>query len=412
MFKYVTEPSPTGTRVPRRAGRGRPAEGRLRLLAAAERLLATRGLEVPNREIVAAAGQHNQSAITYHFASRAGLIDAIRERHETPVAQHRQHLIARLPGPGERTTRQLVEAHVQPLAAEMLRCAPSYWARLGEMLLADQPRADPVLSELLELMVGHLSYLPELEAAGRVALTVRFLNAGLARWERDSQAGVDGTAPLAPFALILTDLAIAMLDAPSSVVPQIDAHLRLPHVADGRPSPPVRSGALLLDQRAQPPAVALDPPLQHQAGQRREHALEPARPDLRAQPDQAAPRASRLDDPRALGIDTGGGPPGQFRARADADDLAAVAQRAAGEPHDLGRGRARSRVTGRLGAHGQDARPPLRVAAVVGEHGPHLAGRAVDFDGRPDVDVHIPDSRAAAEVRQGHSRPVPAAGGH
>jgi AcrR family transcriptional regulator len=248
MFKYVTEASPTGTRASRRTGPGRPAEGRLRLLAAAEQLFATRGLGVPNREIVAAAGQHNRSAITYHFASRAGLIDAVCERHETPIAQHRQYLMARLPGPEDRTTRQLVEAHIQPLAAEMLHCAPSYWARLSEMLLVDQPlrfsrdiepsvhprpqqRADTVLSELLELMVAHLSHLPELEAADRVALTVRFLNSGLARWERDSQAGVDGVAPLAPFTLILTDLGVAMLGAPSSVPPQIDAYLRHPHLA-------------------------------------------------------------------------------------------------------------------------------------------------------------------------------------
>jgi AcrR family transcriptional regulator len=241
-----------GMRASPSAGPGRPAEGRLRLLAAAEQLFATRGFGVPNREIVAAAGQRNQSAITYHFASRAGLIDAVCERHETLIARHRQHLIARLPGLEDRTTRQLVEAHVQPLAAEMLRCAPSYWARLSEMLLADQPlrfgrdiqpavhptpqqRADTVLSELLELMVAHMRHLPELEAAGRVGLSVRFASSGLARWERDSQAGVDGVAPLASFTLILTDLAVAMLDAPSSVPPQIDAHLRHPHMA-GHPS--------------------------------------------------------------------------------------------------------------------------------------------------------------------------------
>jgi TetR/AcrR family transcriptional regulator, regulator of cefoperazone and chloramphenicol sensitivity len=234
MFKYVTELSPTGTRASRGAGPGRPAEGRLRLLAAAEQLFATHGLAVPNREIVAAAGQHNQSAVTYHFASRAGLIDAVCERHETPIAQHRQYLIARLPGPDGRTTRQLVEAHIQPLAAELLRCAPSYWARLSEILLADQPlrfsrgsepsvhprprqRADAVLSELLKLMVAHLSHLPELEAADRVALTVRFLNSGLARWEHDSEAGAGDVAPLASFMLVLTDLAVAMLDAPASV---------------------------------------------------------------------------------------------------------------------------------------------------------------------------------------------------
>jgi AcrR family transcriptional regulator len=236
VFSYVTETSSTRTRASGSgsAGHGRPAEGRLRLLAAAEQLFATRGLEVPNREIVATADQHNQSAITYHFASRAGLIDAVRERHETPIAQHRQQLIARLPGPEDRTTRQLVEAHIQPLAAEMLRCAPSYWARLTEMLLVDEPLwfgrglepsvgpgsqqpADSIQSELLELMVAHLSHLPESEAVDRVALTVRFLNSGLARWEHDSEVGVGDVAPLASFTLVLTDLAVAMLDASASV---------------------------------------------------------------------------------------------------------------------------------------------------------------------------------------------------
>jgi AcrR family transcriptional regulator len=247
VFKYVTETSLPSPRSSRSVGHGRPAEGRLRLLAAAEQLFATRGLEVPNREIVAAAGQHNRSAITYHFASRAGLIDSVRERHETPIAQHRQHLITRLPGPGDRTTRQLVEAYVQPLAAEMLRCAPSYWARLSELLLAAQPlrfsrdgrpsgrprRAAPALTGLTgltDLMVAHLSHLPESEAADRVALTVRFLNSGLARWERDNQDDAHTVAPLTSFTLILSDLAVAMLDAPSSVPPDGDAYFGRPHL--------------------------------------------------------------------------------------------------------------------------------------------------------------------------------------
>jgi AcrR family transcriptional regulator len=196
------------------------------LLAAAEQLLATRGLEVPNREILAAAGQRNRSAITYHFVSRARLIEAVRERHEVPIAQHRQQLITRLPRPADRTTRQLVEAHVHPLAAEMLRFTPSYWARLNELLLMDEPlrfdQSPRPADDVLELMVAHLGHLPEVEAVARVGLTVRFVSNGLARWERDSQAGVEGTAPLAPFTLILADLAIAMLDAPSSISPPID----------------------------------------------------------------------------------------------------------------------------------------------------------------------------------------------
>lgn len=223
MFRYVTDLPPTAAPAPR-TGPGRPAEGRVRLLAAAERLFATRGLEVPNREIVAAAGQHNQSAVTYHFGSRAGLLGAVREQHETLVEEHRMALVARLPGPGERTTRQLVEAHVRPLVTEMLRSSPSYWARLSE-LLADQPLFGPAASELPALMAAHLVHLPELEAAARVALTVRFLGSGLARWERDNEAaGEQGAAPLALFALVLTDLAVAMLDAPSSLAPPADGH--------------------------------------------------------------------------------------------------------------------------------------------------------------------------------------------
>ena len=80
-------------------------------------------------------------------------------------------------------------------------------------------------------MVAHLRHLPKAEAVGRVALTVRFLNSGLARWERDSGVGadcVDGLVPLAPFTLILTDLAVAMLEAPSSVPAQADVRLPRP----------------------------------------------------------------------------------------------------------------------------------------------------------------------------------------
>ncbi len=194
-----------------------------------------------------AAGLHNQSAVTYHFESRAGLLDAVRERHEAPIAQHRRHLIARLPGPEDRTTRQLVDAHIQPLAAEMLRCAPSHWARLSEMLLLHQPlrfardirpsvharlhAADTVLSELLELTVAHLRHLPKLEAVDRVGLTNRFLNSALARWERDSQADIDCVAPLATFTLTLADLAVTMLNAPSCVPPPLDAQLLPSHPA-------------------------------------------------------------------------------------------------------------------------------------------------------------------------------------
>ena len=247
----MSQLSPACRRADRGAGPARAASGRLRLLDAGEQLLATRGLDVPDRVIVAAADQHNRSAVNYHFGSRAGLIDAIRERHETPIALHRHHLIARLPRPEDRTTRQLAEAHIRPLTAEMLRSAPSYWARFSAMLLLDQPlrltrdlerpgpaspdaAARPALSDLFDLIVAHLTHLAEPEAAGRVALTIRFLISGLSRWERDSQADPDLVAPLTAFSLIVTDLAVAMLDAPGSVPPHIDAEAGPPHAMAGR----------------------------------------------------------------------------------------------------------------------------------------------------------------------------------
>lgn len=91
--------------------------------------------------------------------------------------------------------------------------------------------ARPALSDLFDLMVAHLTHLPEPEAAGRIALTIRFLIGGLSRWEHDSQADPDLVAPLTAFSLILTDLAVIMLDAPGSVPPRSDAQVGYAHGA-------------------------------------------------------------------------------------------------------------------------------------------------------------------------------------
>jgi AcrR family transcriptional regulator len=59
---------------------------RLALLRAAETLFLAKGIEaVSLREISAAAGQGNHSAAGYHFKTIDGVVDAILERHSTPV---------------------------------------------------------------------------------------------------------------------------------------------------------------------------------------------------------------------------------------------------------------------------------------------------------------------------------------
>src|SRR6516165_9746897 len=47
------------------------------LLDVAEALISARGLDVSLREIAAAAGQRNNSAVRYHFGDKDGLISAL-----------------------------------------------------------------------------------------------------------------------------------------------------------------------------------------------------------------------------------------------------------------------------------------------------------------------------------------------
>lgn len=57
---------------------GAAAATRLKIMAAAERLFADRGIDgVPLREIAAAAGQGNNTAVQYHFGTKEKLVYAI-----------------------------------------------------------------------------------------------------------------------------------------------------------------------------------------------------------------------------------------------------------------------------------------------------------------------------------------------
>ena len=84
-------------------------ETKARLAREAERLFATRGVyQVTVREIVNAAGQRNVSALTYHFGSREGLLEAILIQHGDPTDVARgEHLAASggTPARGTSSTR-------------------------------------------------------------------------------------------------------------------------------------------------------------------------------------------------------------------------------------------------------------------------------------------------------------------
>jgi AcrR family transcriptional regulator len=62
-----------------------------RLVAAAERLFAERGIDtVSLREINQASGARNSMAIQYHLSDRIGLIQAVLDKH-LPTLEARRH---------------------------------------------------------------------------------------------------------------------------------------------------------------------------------------------------------------------------------------------------------------------------------------------------------------------------------
>lgn len=84
-----------------------------RLLVAAERLFAERGVaNVSLREIGASAQQRNHSAVQYHFKTKAALIQALYDFRLIPLNRRRLEMLA---ARDEHTFEQLVEAYIRPL---------------------------------------------------------------------------------------------------------------------------------------------------------------------------------------------------------------------------------------------------------------------------------------------------------
>src|SRR6266700_7653844 len=72
------------------------------LLDAAERLFAEHGVHaVGIRQISQAADQGNNTAVSYHFGSKTGLLRAIIRRHADAIEQRRSAMIAGLGDSGD-----------------------------------------------------------------------------------------------------------------------------------------------------------------------------------------------------------------------------------------------------------------------------------------------------------------------
>jgi AcrR family transcriptional regulator len=117
-----------------------PPRGELtkaRLLEAAERLFAARGVDgVSLREINSAAEQRNNVALQYHFESREGLLLAIAQKHLPRVEARQDELYAQAEDDGRLADFRTMVGVLWRPAAEYIGKGPSEraWLRIAAEL--------------------------------------------------------------------------------------------------------------------------------------------------------------------------------------------------------------------------------------------------------------------------------------
>ncbi|MET8952854.1 TetR/AcrR family transcriptional regulator [Streptomyces sp. NPDC004393] len=107
------------------------------ILTAAERLFAERGVHaVSNRQVSEAAGQGNNTAVGYHFGTKADLVRAIVRKHAARIEEVRLRLLAEN---GDSTdVRDWVSCLVRPLPEHLAALgSPTWYARFCAQVMTD-----------------------------------------------------------------------------------------------------------------------------------------------------------------------------------------------------------------------------------------------------------------------------------
>ncbi|MEU6147971.1 TetR family transcriptional regulator [Streptomyces sp. NPDC047081] len=114
------------------------------ILTAAERLFAERGVNaVSNRQVSEAAGQGNNTAVGYHFGTKADLVRAIVRKHTVRIEEIRARLLAGIgDSPG---VRDWADCLVRPMPEHLGQLGgPTWFARF-----CAQVTTDPALHQIM-----------------------------------------------------------------------------------------------------------------------------------------------------------------------------------------------------------------------------------------------------------------------
>jgi AcrR family transcriptional regulator len=201
-------------------------DARIRILRAAGRLLAVKGVEgVSLREITRSAGHRNTTALQYHFGDREGLLRALMDLHVARVSVRREALLDHLAARSGVTLREAAGLLVTPLVTEVqdedgadfLQVAAHLMNR--SQALVDRHDALGALVYDPDGTLERWSTLVEpLMPAGTAGAPLhrRFAAIRFTHIELGRRARIAPGQPAELFASQLTDLVAAMLGAPLS----------------------------------------------------------------------------------------------------------------------------------------------------------------------------------------------------
>ncbi|MEU6581826.1 TetR family transcriptional regulator [Nocardia sp. NPDC046763] len=197
-------------------------EARERIILAAEQLIAERGQAVPLRDIAAAAGQRNNSAIQYHFGSRDGLIEAVVEHRLATLEVRRLELLAEQAGTSATGVHDLLEALVIPMLELSDRHGINHYARFLEQIHTHRAVTDVANLEsarrtsvrvIMQQLERELTDLPKRLRLRRLRALPTVLFALLADHERAVEAGRVASGDVAAWGEIV-DMLAGVLTAP------------------------------------------------------------------------------------------------------------------------------------------------------------------------------------------------------
>ncbi len=195
---------------------------------AADQLFSQRGSGATSiRDILAASGQRNMSAIKYYFGDRNGLMHAVFRRRMSRLNEARARLVAQLPADSSETDlADLVKISVLPLAEHVHReSVGSDYARFAAQMTPaidfstdDLDTIGAANGHLITLLRERLTHLPPALAARRIDLMMQMMVAVFAAYEQRRDCGVaDTDDSLDDTVAALIDMLVAALGAPHTV---------------------------------------------------------------------------------------------------------------------------------------------------------------------------------------------------